>query len=50
MLNILDFPAPFGPKRPKTSPALIPNVFPATDFVVELEYVFSILSASRLKV
>ena len=30
MLNEVDFPAPFGPNKPKICPGLTPNVFPTT--------------------
>jgi hypothetical protein len=30
MLKVDDFPAPLGPRRPITSPRLIPKVLPAT--------------------
>lgn len=30
MLNVVDFPAPFGPRSPKISPFLMPKEFPQT--------------------
>jgi hypothetical protein len=30
MLNVLDFPAPFGPNSPNIEPLLTPNEFPQT--------------------
>ena len=30
MLNVEDFPAPFGPRRPKICPFSTPNVVPLT--------------------
>jgi len=34
ILNVVDFPAPLVPKRPKISPFLIPKVFPQTAYIL----------------
>ena len=39
MLKVVDFPAPFGPSSPRTSPFCTPKVLEHTAYTVELGYV-----------